>query len=486
MSKLKKILALALGASISITTALSFVGCKVDTKDPVKPGPGIENPDTPIKPDPGDDKPIIVPPVENPDDKEEEAKKEFAAAVKTANDKLAAIETGMNFKYSVVFEDTSKLIAEFDKQNVKLQKDGTTLYYTKDGRVNYEFSLEDGKWQKNITDVDMQGDFAEFVISINRISWTDYDKTKNQLHGTRMGDDVLLKVEQSQVEMLVNYDAKTGKSESEFKLSSFGTTKVTLPEIEATKPPVEAGNVYENGKWNIALLGKTLEKWLKENIDGFTLLTNEDYKVDKLLYINVDEASETYDFAFVSTYKGKESIEYFKFHQRTIDAFTGYSEISVDQAVEILNNIKSTGKGIIVGTNSISPEYSTLTATPEQKAQFDAMTKNIFAELDIDGLDEKNVKLAFKTQHRGVNESASDGYLYSTTWDHYYVVEIDGNLELLKVGVRASTSRNEGEIDNVINHPEWWNINGSPVRTPLQKGNEALYVEAEKEATLTR
>ena len=166
----------------------------------------------------------------------------------------------------------------------------------------------------------------------------------------------------------------------------------------------------------------TLEKWLKENIDGFTLLTNEDYKVDKLLYINVDEASETYDFAFVSTYKGKESIEYFKFHQRTIDALSKFNEISVDNFVSTFNSLK--GKGMFRGNGSTSAEYSTLTAMGEQKTQFDAMTKNIFAKLNIAGLDEKNVKFAFKTPHGPVGASTTNGWMYDTEWEQYYVVDM--------------------------------------------------------------
>ena len=377
---------------------------------------------------------------------------------------LSDAQASRNFTYMTAMSDGKLYIAEVADKKIKVTHDGETFYYTQIADKNYVISKgDDGKWhQKQFDEVDVDGGIENILNTFADGNWS-YSTSYNMLVGNA-------KVNEEQKEVGVKFvDANGGElwlvnpktaasNEFYYRIHNKNKTSFMLPaEIVNDDAPVNTEDIYDK-QGNINLLA--LAEVFKENIK------NENIKND-LYFEFTDEAVKFY--VYEQGVNGQNML-------RTYDMISAiWNDVKkAETKTEMLELLSKINRPIRALAH-VDAEYSTTDYTPEQKAQFDAMTRNIFAELNIDGLEEKNVKFAFKTPHGKINASASNGYLYATAWDHYYVVEINGNLELLKVGVRASTSRNEGEIDNVINHPEYWNINGPPVKTLLQSGNKVFY-----------
>lgn len=454
---LKKFISLALATGVSLSAFFGFVGCTPSEQEK----------------DPSNQPPVIIP---EPGDKEQQ--------LKLAVEKFDAFVTSLQAKkFSYNLQQDMIVVSE----NVMKIND---IFYEKTQDGQFEYALQsDNQFHKTVYDVEENMDFFaevdEMLSCFDGIEWKSVSQS-NQLTGEYNNKTVAYQMVDQKHNLTI-----AGET---YQYYDIGKT-ISLPQnvIDDTKPPIETENIYEivNGEkvFNLVALREVLEPWLKGDNqlkqDFFAAKRKDDTcHTRKILWINATENK----IEFGAILDKKEGIPYYavawvdraEMYQKIADGTCQTKEEFRNELLQVLRT------RLISDTSDIELEYTVEDCSAEQNTQFDAMTKNIFAELGIDGLEEKNVKFAFKTPHGDISGSAGNGYLYSTTWEHYYFVDINGKLELLKVGIHASTSRNEGEIDNVINHPEYWNINGSPVRTPLQKGNEQLYLDAEKETTLIR
>lgn len=410
--------------------------------------------------------PTITPTV----DPAEKAKEEMAKLNKFLSD----AQTFKNFTFTTTLQDGKLYVAEFAGQKAKVTTGNEISYLSQVGDATYSITKgDDGKWHQKTTDTLIDEGLEKSLSMFADVDWG-YSLSYNMLVGTAKINGKEQQVGVKFVDAnggelwLVNPERGTS-DEFYYRIHNTGKTSFLLPaEIVNDDASANSEDIYDK-QGNINLLA--LAEVFKE------VIGNENIKND-LYFEFTDEAVKFY--VYEQGVDGQNML-------RTYDMISAiWNDVKkAETKTEMLELLSKINRPIRPLAH-VYAEYSTTDYSTEQKAQFDAMTKNIFAELNINGLEEKNVKFAFKTPHGKINASASDGYLYSTAWDHYYVVEIDGNLELLKVGVRASTSRNEGEIDNVINHPEYWNINGSPVRTPLQSGNEEFYKGYMQEVILSK
>lgn len=481
--KFKKSAVLILATGFSVITTFGFAGCEKE-KDPEKnPNTDVAIPNKPIEDDPITDQPIVVP------DNDEE--KQLEAAVKRANNAFNTLAALKNFTYSAKVSDTNFHNCYIDGNVAKVDDCGVVAYYLEEDDQSYAIEMEDGAWHKNTTQqTSVSKMMAWFVDSMTSgFTWNFYDKASNRLQGTKEGDYVILQVEANSITMHVNYDPQTEKGQCDILLNNFGTTKVALPEkIVDDRTPVESENIYEivDGKkvFNIVAIRDVLEPWLKgdnqfdndmiaERLQSDTLTTREIIcilpSVDRIefrLILNHIDGFPRYGSAYFN-----DSV--------LLDGIANETVKTKEQFKSYLNSIKRTK--LFVDNIQIKLDYTTKDYSAEQKAQFDAMTKNIFEKLDIDGLDPNKVLFAFKTPRGVTTASAGNGWLYATGWSHYYIVDFNGKLQILQVGVGASTSR-EGKTpeEHVIEDTNYWDIS-DPFITILQEGNKALYNYDEKE-----
>lgn len=443
---MKKIVFYALAAVISISTVLGFAGCNVENNNSVKdPDADANNPNTPVDPD--------KPPITD-DGKEEEAKKEFEAAKTNFNAFVTSLQA-KKFACDVEKFNTSIIVNE----NVIKMND---VFYENAGDVQFEYQLkEDGQYHKTVYDVqentnqfvavdDMLGDFGG-------VSWTTLNENKV--------------LEGNFADKPVTYQQKDGVHHFtvdgvEYKYHDIGIT-ISLPDkvIDDTKAPVVSDKLYdEQGNLNYVVLADVLKE------------VKNDERLKKILYIDVSDEGVKFGTYIVND--GKPAFQKYKIIKAIWDRVK-----TAETKESLIAELNKINRPIDVDGNVVA-EYTTEDYTAEQKTQFDAMTKNIFAKLDIEGLDAENVKFGFKTPQ---GSSVADvGYVYGAAWDHYYIVEIGGQLEFVKINISASTHYNGGTVNNVMNNTQYWTTYKDTMkRTVLQKGNEDLYNTNSRKVELT-
>ena len=397
--------------------------------------------------------------------------------VEKVNEFLAEIDKN-NFTYT---ENVNGSVMNYfiEGDTWKVYEDNDNIghyYYVEDGKaylLNYDKT--DNMWHKTETDL---RDTKELVYNdLINVNWTSFDSNENVITGEVDGKEVNLKFNSSSVVVYGDDYEKT--------IYNIGNTTVNMPEASKivddttiiTPPPVdETDKIYtvdENGNYvfNIPAMASVLDKWMKgdnqynkDYLAEYWLVTEDVSHVDKILYI--DATLDKIDVVVISETNGKGGMTTFRFNDSNFYDKIKNQEIETTQEFEDYLNSTKYKQFSPVGS-TITFEYSTDTATNDQLSEFKTMTENIFTKIATKGTQVGSIKndyenpipefadakvlFGFKTPAGGTVAGLDMGYIKS--WQHYYILDIDGNIELATINIASSITVNNAsdEKQNVLN-----------------------------------
>lgn len=444
MSKIKKFLALALSAGISLSAAFGFAGCISNDNDPSK---------NPVDPKP----PVVLP---DPDDKEDQAKKDFKAAV----EKFQAFATSLQAKkFACDKSDENIVVCE----NIIKIND---VYYEKVGDTQYQYVLgNDNQYHKTVYDAEKNVDhFKQLDNALSRfgaIEWKTLSESK-VLTGIYMGQSVTYHTNDGNHNM--TFDDQTSQYHDIGK-----TTQLPENVIDDTKAPVESNKLYdEQGNLNYPLFAKTIKDWMNDGYLSNKLLKPMQGVINDIDYISTNEIADKITFgAYINvSLAGKTTNNYQMFTVESESLMNKLINAEFDNANDLTNYLNSlTDKPITLGTGS-QYESTTQYAKAQEKENLFTMAENILARLhevgyqgasinnegtkvtDYDGATVLSVR---KDKDTGGNSSLDMGTVYHS--DIYVTIEREnGNQEILTFGVSYSTSGASQNIcDEDITSKSW-------------------------------
>ncbi len=479
MKNLKKFALFAISSGIAVVSAFEFVGCGSQASSNVDES---NSDDIQIVQTVPEDTYNESEQSESEQNKVEEQSEKMVdsnldesdnldEAVATVNSYISSMENG-NFTYSITSSSGDYALYNFDGDMVEVDDNGVVAYYVLEDGVNYAITYENGAWQKNSTDqLDISTAVSIIVSDLKDINWTEFDANNNILTGTIDGETVTMQI--SNGEMLLNF------SDEEIVITDIGTTVVDLPEIEDT---AEGENIYEidsNGNYifNISAIYEVLVPWiLGDNQFGRDILSerasDDSYYISEVLYIDADVDMIGFG-TIVKHCTDKLDDTYYRYsYIGDDDLYTGFANGEYQtqkEFKEFLNSMKKT-KYRTKSTQEV--EYTTLDDDyeSEHKEEFEALTERV---LEKAGVTVDKIYYAFKTPVFGVYASSTYGYVAS--WDQYYLVEIDGQMQLLQMGVASSIYLGEkNAIANIISNTKYWEASVYSTKE-IDNGNRSLY-----------
>ena len=367
--------------------------------------------------------------------------------------------------------------------------DQPKIFYQSDEQGNYVYTHKgEGVWEKNFAQEQYNAD-PILYDKMCRIDWTSYEKEDNKFFGRLDGKDMQL-ILRDKSSFHLSCDEWTAN------VYSIGDTEVLLPENIVDKT-VPQQYVCENGDYNIVLLKEVMEDWMKGN---------NQWNRDVLAQKSGRDAYKTQEIIFVRP--SKEKLEFGLIMNRAEDVFY-YKCYLEDQ--KILSKFESgnvTKEEMQEYLNSILPKTLKLDADQPQidstitQAEFEKMTKNVFKKLTNKGVqnggvnvdapstklpnfDKAEILYGFKGMPIG-SEYADATLGYKKGWHQYYIVEYNGNLELIELEIISSTYNSvKDENQNVINDTDgWWYIS-TISREELDKENTDIFANAEIQSVST-
>ncbi len=506
MKKLKsKLTALALFVGVLSGFGLELVGCSPQQeKLPIvdgggsqtNPGTDKDNPSTnpgQDKEDPSKNPPVVTPPEETPAEKLARGVEKFDAFV----DKL--IE-GRNFAYSQSGLGKN-VLAEIDQTKAKLTEDGQVTYFEESEGQNFSYVWNDkiGLWEKDFSETNTNTLISSLQSALDGIRWGIYDE-KNQFlggigklnfGGTAVDTSVQVDLS-SEGEMKATIGA--GNQTITMDVNKIGEVDVTLPAKEqVSDKTVPSENVYEivNGQrqWNIKLLADIFDKWMKGDNQYHNDYFNQFSKdLRYLQFVYANPSDKNFQIGVVIEDISSKECMLTTLGFAKEDFYNKLKDGSLQTKDAFLNYLNSTKQKDLPLGNYTVIEYSTDTATAEQKKQFEAMTKNVFDRLETVGLQGNSVNnpgdrtskfanakvlFGFKTPNSHTVAGADLGNRQD--WNQYYLLECDGKLEFVRFNVSASVDGVGTAIEKVVNNvSNSWKV-GFCEEKGLDAGNKDLY-----------
>ena len=454
-----------------------------------------ENPDK----NPGDktddkDPPIVNPPEETPAEK-------LARGVEKFENFVERTTSGKNFTYSQKGYEKD-VLAEIDGDEVKLTEGKDVTYFEKttaSQNFSYVWNSEIGLWEKDFSETNADTLISSFTDSMKEVSWGVYDEKNQKLGGINIVNvngidlDAVVQVDMSSEDKL-QATIKVADNEVKLEIDKIGSTEVTLPTKEQVRDKtVPSENVYEivdgQYQWNIKLLADIFDKWMKGDnqykTDYYGRTSNLHTK--QILYVKPDLENFVVGVVGEDPQTKENGFAEFKFTSNNFYSELGSGTLKTkEDFVNYLNTIKPIHFGPT--SSSIKMEYSTDTATAEQKKEFEAMTKNVFDRLETIGLQgdsinnqgQKTSKFAnakvlfgFKTPNSHTVAGADLGNRQD--WNQYYLIELNGKIELLNFSIISSVDGVGTAVDKVINNNSArWMVSTLEERE-LDAGNKNLF-----------
>ncbi len=424
--------------------------------------------------------------------------------VETINDFVDTLEKG-NYTYSKLHNGIiDNYLFDGDTWHIFEDKDTNGYYYYVENGKNYllNYDNSDKMWHKTETELRDVNDFIyDDLISA---TWTSYDKDKQVYYGTMDGEEVSFEFTSTGAIIYGNGFEKT--------IYSVGNTGVELPDaskiIDDTvtpEPPIEeTEKIYEvkNGEYvfNIPAMVEVLNDWLKGNNQYDKDYLAEYWMSDKactnkVLFIDTDISN--IEVATLYENNGEEGLATIRFNDETF-----YEKIqngTLSTVKEFKEYLNSTTYKQFRPESTIIFEYSTDSATAEEKAEFNQMTENILTKIAKIGIQSSSVNdpgkdkipeyenaemlFGFKTPAGGIGIGADLGN--SKSWDHYYVLNINGKLEFVRVAITSSIDRVSNEKENVVKGNDNGYVISKLEREDIDKGNQELYKDNSVQAQAT-
>lgn len=377
-------------------------------------------------------------------------------------------------------------------------------YYLVESNQAYllNFNTDDNLWHKTATD--LRDETTLIRADLESANWTSYNSKTGEIEGTLNGESVVM--------VLSENGAEISGDNFVYNIKDVGTTNVNLPSEEKiydeTNPPVVEEWLYkvnQDGSYSFNIQG--IMSVMNENV-GDTTLMGEYYqnffvingivlqnrKIDDIVFVNPTQTS--FKMGMMVDGNGNKYFTTLNDKNGSWEDFILNSENNtLEKFKEYLDKDK---KRLEIG-DTISFEYSTDTATAQQLEDFNAMTSNILNRLEnvgiqptsinnegkdkIENYGDAEVLFGFKTARADQPSAGCDlGFIFE--WDHYYVLNVDGQLEFAKMHVVAA--QNGGTEENVINNVDKKWLITSIERENLDNGNLMLFGEKTEENALKK
>lgn len=424
--------------------------------------------------------------------------------VEAINDFVATLEKG-NYTYSKLHNGIiDNYLFDGDTWHIFENKDTNGYYYYVENGKSYllNYDNSDKMWHKTETELRDANDFIyDDLISA---TWTSYDKDKQVYYGTMDGEEVSFEFTSTGAIIYGNGFEKT--------IYSVGNTGVELPDaskiIDDTvtpEPPIEeTDKIYEikNGEYvfNIPAMVEVLNEktsegttWLGDYYKSLFLFFTMDVK--DVVYIN--PTSSSFEIGLLASNSGTKTEQFGILNSGNswADFIANENNNSIDKFREYLT---TTSKPFDYEV-PITCEYTTKDATSEELTEFNQMTENILTKIAKIGIQPSSVKdpgqdkipeyenadvlFGFKTPAGGIGIGADLGN--SKSWNHYYILNVNGKLEFVNVSITSSIDRVSNEKENVVKGNDNGYVISKLEREDIDKGNQELYKDNSVQAQAT-
>lgn len=417
--------------------------------------------------------------------------------VEKVNEFLAEIDKN-NFTYT---ENVNGSVMNYfiEGDTWKVYEDNDNIghyYYVEDGKaylLNYDKT--DNMWHKTETDL---RDTKELVYNdLVNVNWTSFDSNENVITGEVDGKEVNLKFNSSSVVVYGDDYEKT--------IYNIGNTTVNMPEASkivddttiVTPPPVvETDKIYtvdENGNYvfNISAMVDVLKQknqdgdlWISKYYNDLYVFSSQN--VTDVVYINATSGS--LEIGLLMENNGL-NVKQFGTMVSKDNSWSEFIEDEKNNSIDKFKEYIETGSKSLKYENPITYEYNTKDASTEQLTEFKTMTKNILTKIATIGIqltsvnepgvnpipeyENAKVLFGFKTPAGSVGIGADLGN--SKTWHHYYLLDVNGQLEFANVEISSSIDRVANEKENVLNANDKGYIIAKVERDKINNENKLLF-----------
>lgn len=417
--------------------------------------------------------------------------------VEKVNEFLAEIDKN-NFTYT---ENVNGSVMNYfiEGDTWKVYEDNDNIghyYYVEDGKaylLNYDKT--DNMWHKTETDL---RDTKELVYNdLVNVNWTSFDSNENVITGEVDGKEVNLKFNSSSVVVYGDDYEKT--------IYNIGNTTVNMPEASkivddttiVTPPPVvETDKIYtvdENGNYvfNIPAMVNVLKQknqdgdlWISKYYNDLYVFSSQN--VTDVVYINATSGS--LEIGLLMENNGL-NVKQFGTMVSKDNSWSEFIEDDKNNSIDKFKEYIETGSKSLKYENPITYEYNTKDASTEQLTEFKTMTKNILTKIATIGIqltsvnepgvnpipeyENAKVLFGFKTPAGSVGIGADLGN--SKTWHHYYLLDVNGQLEFANVEISSSIDRVANEKENVLNANDKGYIIAKVERDKINNENKLLF-----------
>ena len=417
--------------------------------------------------------------------------------VEKVNEFLAEIDKN-NFTYT---ENVKGSVMNYfiEGDTWKVYEDNDNIghyYYVEDGKaylLNYDKT--DNMWHKTETDL---RDTKELVYNdLINVNWTSFDSNENIITGEVDGKEVNLKFNSSSVVVYGDDYEKT--------IYNIGNTTVNMPEASkivddttiVTPPPVvETDKIYtvdENGNYvfNIPAIVDVLKQknqdgdlWISKYYNDLYVFSSQN--VTDVVYINATSGS--LEIGLLMENNGL-NVKQFGTMVSKDNSWSEFIEDEKNNSIDKFKEYIETGSKSLKYENPITYEYNTKDASTEQLTEFKTMTKNILTKIATIGIqltsvnepgvnpipeyENAKVLFGFKTPAGSVGIGADLGN--SKTWHHYYLLDVNGQLEFANVEISSSIDRVANEKENVLNANDKGYIIAKVERDKINNENKLLF-----------
>lgn len=417
--------------------------------------------------------------------------------VEKVNEFLAEIDKN-NFTYT---ENVNGSVMNYfiEGDTWKVYEDNDNIghyYYVEDGKaylLNYDKT--DNMWHKTETDL---RDTKELVYNdLVNVNWTSFDSNENVITGEVDGKEVNLKFNSSSFVVYGDDYEKT--------IYNIGNTTVNMPEASkivddttiVTPPPVvETDKIYtvdENGNYvfNISAMVDVLKQknqdgdlWISKYYNDLYVFSSQN--VTDVVYINATSGS--LEIGLLMENNGL-NVKQFGTMVSKDNSWSEFIEDDKNNSIDKFKEYIETGSKSLKYENPITYEYNTKDASTEQLTEFKTMTKNILTKIATIGIqltsvnepgvnpipeyENAKVLFGFKTPAGSVGIGADLGN--SKTWHHYYLLDVNGQLEFANVEISSSIDRVANEKENVLNANDKGYIIAKVERDKINNENKLLF-----------
>ena len=419
--------------------------------------------------------------------------------VEAINDFVATLEKG-NYTYSKLENGIiDNYLFDGDTWHIFENKDTNGYYYyVEDGKsylLNYDES--DRMWHKTETEL---RDVNDFIYNdLISATWTSYDENKQVYYGTMDGEEVSFEFTSTGAIICGDGFEKT--------IYSVGNTAIKLPDdskiiddtVTPEPPIVETDKIYEikNGEYvfNIPAMVEVLEKNIDLMSDYYNALyfNISDFDVKDFIFINANQDNLEIGLLAIDKSSNLKQFGIISDKNNTWSDFISNAEN---------NDIKKFEEHIVNSNSferdeSVNYEYSTKENI--DLSDFNKMTENILKKIATKGIQPSSVKdpyqdaipefenaevlFALKTPADRITIGSDLGNI--KYWNHYYLLNVNGQLEFVNVSLTSSIDGVSNELENIINGNDKGYIIREVTRKEIDEENLKLYENFSAQATIT-